>query len=71
MLHLHALLRWKRLGLALAAYHIALNNYAGNLEYGYGATLALVLVAIGLVLSLAYLRIFNFDALVARPRIEM
>ena len=55
---------------ALAAYHTALNNYAGNLEYGYGAALALVLVAIGIVLSLAYLRIFNFDALVARPRIE-
>jgi len=55
---------------ALAAYHTALNNYTGNLEYGYGATLALVLVAIGVVLSLAYLRIFNFDALVARPRIE-
>lgn len=55
---------------ALAAYHTALNNYAGNLEYGYGATLALVLVAMGLVLSLAYLRIFNFEALVTRPRIE-
>jgi len=55
---------------ALAAYHTALNNYAGNLEYGYGATLALVLVALGVVLSLSYLRIFNFDALVARPRIE-
>lgn len=55
---------------ALAAYHTALNNYTGNLEYGYGATLALVLVAIGVVLSLAYLRIFNFDALVTRPKIE-
>ena len=55
---------------ALAAYHTALNNYAGNLQYGYGATLALVLVLIGVVLSLLYLRIFNFDALVARPRIE-
>ncbi len=55
---------------ALAAYHVALNNYAGNLQYGYGATLALVLVAIGIVLSLIYLRIFNFDALVSRPRIE-
>lgn len=55
---------------ALAAYHTALNNYAGNLEYGYGAALALVLVAIGVVLSLAYLRIFNFGALITRPRIE-
>ena len=55
---------------SLAAYHTALNNYAGNLQYGYGATLALVLVIIGVAFSLLYLKIFNFDALVARPRIE-
>ena len=55
---------------SLAAYHTALNNYAGNLQYGYGATLALVLVIVGVALSFLYLRIFNFDALVARPRIE-
>ena len=55
---------------SLAAYHTALNNYAGNLQYGYGATLALVLVIIGVAFSLLYLKIFNFDALVGRPRIE-
>lgn len=55
---------------ALATYHTALNNYAGNLEYGYGAAMALVLVAIGVVLSLAYLRLFNYSALVAKPLIE-
>lgn len=55
---------------SLAAYHSALSNYAGNLEYGYGAALSLVLVVIGIFLSLVYLRIFNFDDLVARPRIE-
>jgi len=55
---------------ALAAYQIALNNYAGNLEYGFGATLALVLVVIGIFMSLVYLRIFNFDKLLARPLIE-
>jgi inositol-phosphate transport system permease protein len=37
---------------ALAIYHTALNNYAGNLEYGYGAAMALVLVVVGIVLSL-------------------
>ncbi len=56
---------------ALQAYHVALSNYAGNLQYGYGAALALVLVVVGMSLSLLYLRIFNFDQLVQRPRIEM
>ncbi len=55
---------------ALDAYMTALNNYAGNLEYGYGAALALVLVVIGVVLSLLYLRLFDFKSLVAPPRIE-
>jgi inositol-phosphate transport system permease protein len=55
---------------ALATYHTALNNYAGNLEYGYGAAMALVLVAIGITLSLVYLRLFNYRALVSRPLIE-
>ncbi len=55
---------------ALAAYHTALNNYAGNLEYGLGAAMALVLVVIGIMLSLAYLRVFNYATLVARPLIE-
>ena len=55
---------------SLAAYHTALNNYAGNLEYGYGSAMALVLVVIGIVLALAYLRIFNYRTLVAKPLIE-
>ncbi|MEX2695937.1 carbohydrate ABC transporter permease [Rhizobium mongolense] len=55
---------------SLAAYHTALNNYAGNLEYGLGAAMALVLVIIGIILSLAYLRVFNYATLVARPLIE-
>ena len=55
---------------ALAAYHIALKNYTGNLQYGLGAALAMVLVTIGLIVSIAYLRLFNFAALVQRPRIE-
>ena len=55
---------------ALEAYFVALNNYAGNLEYGYGASMALVLVTVGLILSIAYLRLFKFDDLVSKPRIE-
>lgn len=55
---------------ALNAFHVALNNYFGNLRYGYGATLAVVLVVIGIVLSLIYLRFFKFKELVRRPLIE-
>ena len=55
---------------SLAAYHTALSNYGGNLEYGLGAAYALVLVLIGFLLSVIYLPLFNFNDLVARPRIE-
>jgi len=45
---------------ALSAYHNALDNYWGNLQYGYGASLALVLVVVGVIMSLLYLRLFRF-----------
>jgi inositol-phosphate transport system permease protein len=55
---------------ALSAYHNALENYWGNLQYGYGASLALVLVVVGVIMSLFYLRLFRFKELVKLPRIE-
>ena len=55
---------------ALNAYHTALSNYFGNLRYGFGATLAVVLVVVGVALSLVYLRRFDFKKLVAEPLIE-
>ncbi len=55
---------------ALAAYKKALSNYAGSLEYGYGAAMALVLVVIGVVMSLFYLRLFDFKSLTAPPKID-
>ena len=55
---------------ALAAFHQALSNYAGNLQYGYGAAMALVLVIVGIVLALIYLKLFNYRALLQRPLIE-
>ena len=55
---------------ALNAYHTALSNYFGNLRYGFGATLAVVLVVVGIALSLLYLRLFDFKKLVADPPIE-
>ncbi len=55
---------------SLAAYHTALNNYGGNLEYGLGAAFALVLVLIGIIASLIYFRLFNFKRLITKPLIE-
>ena len=56
---------------ALEAFKTALSNYTGNLEYGMGAAMALVLVVVGLVLSLIYLRLFKFNELVGHPKIEI
>lgn len=55
---------------SLEAFQQAFSNYSGNLAYGYGAAMALVLVTVGLILSVLYLRIFKFDALLSKPRIE-
>jgi inositol-phosphate transport system permease protein len=55
---------------ALTTYMKALRNYAGSLEYGYGAALALVLVVIGIILSVFYLKLFDFKTLTAPPKIE-
>ena len=55
---------------ALWAYHRALNNYWGNFQWGFGAALAMVLVAIGIVASVIYMRFFQFNQLVQEPKIE-
>jgi len=56
---------------SLWAFHTALNSYFGNLEFGYGAALAAVLVSMGLIVSFVLLRIFRFNDLVSEPRIEI
>ena len=56
---------------SLWAFHTALSSYFGNLEFGYGAALAAVLVVMGLLVSFALLRIFRFNDLVSDPRIEI
>ena len=56
---------------ALHAYKLALQNYFGNVRFGLGAAMAAVLVVIGILVSLLYLRIFNFRALVAEPKVEV
>ncbi len=55
---------------ALTAFRRALSNYFGNAEWGRGSAYAVVLVVIGVVLAILYMRFFRFDELVAEPRIE-
>ena len=55
---------------ALWAYQAAFSNYFGNFQYGLGAALALVLVVIGALAALIYMRFFRFDELVREPKIE-
>ncbi len=55
---------------ALWSYHRALNNYWGNFQYAFGAALATLLVLIGLVLAVLYLRVFRFQELVQEPKID-
>ena len=56
---------------ALAAYHRALSNYFGNTQWGYGAAFSVVLVIIGVILAIVYMRVFRFDELIAEPKIEV
>jgi inositol-phosphate transport system permease protein len=55
---------------SLWAYHRALNNYWGNFQWGFGAALATVLVLVGIVMAIIYMRYFQFNALVQEPKIE-
>ncbi len=56
---------------SLHAYHRALSNYFGNVQFGYGAALAAILVVIGVIASVIYLRVFRFNEMVAEPKIEV
>jgi inositol-phosphate transport system permease protein len=56
---------------SLWAFHTALQNYYGNLEFAYGAAMAAILVIMGLGISIVLLRVFRFGQLVAEPRVEV
>jgi inositol-phosphate transport system permease protein len=56
---------------ALTAYHRALSNYFGNAQWGYGSAFAVVLVLIGVVLAVVYMRVFRFNELISEPKIEV
>jgi inositol-phosphate transport system permease protein len=56
---------------SLHAYQLALSNYFGNVQFGLGAAMAALLVILGIGVSLVYLRVFNFKALVSEPKVEV
>jgi len=56
---------------ALTAYHRALTNYFGNTQWGYGSAWAVILVIIGVIMAIVYLRVFRFSELVQEPKVEM
>jgi len=56
---------------ALTAYKRALKTYFGHNQWGYGAAWGFVLVIIGIVMSIIYLRVFRFNELVQEPKIDV
>ncbi|MFQ5594833.1 MAG: carbohydrate ABC transporter permease [Anaerolineae bacterium] len=56
---------------ALTAYKRALKTYFGSHAWGYGAAWGFILVLIGVVLSIIYLRVFRFNELVQEPKIDV
>ncbi len=55
---------------SLWSYHKALNNYYGNFQYGFGAALSGVLVVVGVIFAIVYLKFFKFGELVKEPLID-
>ena len=55
---------------ALTAYKRAFASYAGNSQWAFGATWAIVLVTVALVLAVVYVKLFKFNELIEEPRIE-
>jgi inositol-phosphate transport system permease protein len=56
---------------SLWAYKEAFQSYVGNVEFGLGAAMAAVLVLIGIIASIVYLRVFRFSELVSAPKVEI
>lgn len=56
---------------ALTAYQRAFTSYFGNSLWGYGAAWSVVLVIIGIIMAVIYLRVFKFGELVEEPKIEL
>ncbi len=55
---------------ALTAYKRALKSYFGNSQWGFGASWAVVLVIVSLLLAIVYVKLFKFNELIEEPKIE-
>ncbi len=55
---------------ALTAYKRAFSAYFGNSQWAFGATWAIVLVTVALLLAVVYVKLFKFNELIEEPRIE-
>ncbi|MBA7654767.1 Melibiose/raffinose/stachyose import permease protein MelD [subsurface metagenome] len=56
---------------ALTAYKRALRTYFGTSQWGYGASWGFILVIIGIIMSVIYLRAFRFKEMVQEPKIDV
>lgn len=54
---------------ALTAYKRAFSDF-GNNKWGYGSAWAFVIVVIGLIIAVLYVKLFKFDELIEEPKIE-
>jgi inositol-phosphate transport system permease protein len=55
---------------SLTAYHRAFTSYFGNTQWGYGSAWAVILVIIGVIMAILYLRVFRFGELMQEPKID-
>jgi len=55
---------------SLTAYHRAFTSYFGNTQWGYGSAWAVILVIIGVIMAIVYLRVFRFGELMQEPKID-
>lgn len=56
---------------SLTAYKRALFTYFGSHAWGYGSAWGFILVIVGVVLTVIYLRVFRFNELVEEPKIDV
>jgi len=53
------------------AYTRSLSTYFANSQWGMGAAFAVILMIIGVIMATIYMRVFNFQELVAEPKVEI
>ncbi len=63
--------RWGTEVWALWAFNVGLDDYYGFFQYGLGAAIAAVLVIMGILFALLYMRYFRFNELLHEPRIDV